>query len=106
MRAGVSGPARYYTMDDDQTRIGFISPHSHNFCHTCNRVRATEEGRRLLCLGNEHSVDLRAVLRAPNYNPELLKQTIANAMTIKPERHHFDHGGAPAVVRFLNITGG
>ena len=49
------------------TRVGFISPHSHNFCHLCNRVRVTAEGRLLLCLGNEHSVDLRSVLRAPDY---------------------------------------
>ena len=48
------------------SRIGFISPHSHNFCHLCNRVRVTVEGRLLLCLGNEHSMDLRALLRDPD----------------------------------------
>ena len=57
------GPSRYYRMVDSQSRIGFISPHSHNFCAACNRVRVTAEGRLLLCLGNEHSVDLRAVMR-------------------------------------------
>ncbi|MEP3590266.1 MAG: GTP 3',8-cyclase MoaA, partial [Marinobacter sp.] len=51
------GPSRYYRMSDSATRIGFISPHSHNFCSTCNRVRVTVEGRLLLCLGNEHSMD-------------------------------------------------
>src|SRR5690606_25030798 len=57
------GPSRYYRMADSDIRVGFISPHSHNFCSSCNRVRVTVEGRLLLCLGNEHSVDLRAVLR-------------------------------------------
>ncbi|MEP6128464.1 MAG: GTP 3',8-cyclase MoaA, partial [Marinobacter sp.] len=57
------GPARYFRMPDSDTKVGFISPHSHNFCSTCNRVRVTVEGRLLLCLGNEHSVDLRQVLR-------------------------------------------
>ena len=103
---GCAGPARYYRMSDSQTRVGFISPHSNNFCHLCNRVRVTAEGRLLLCLGNEHSVDLRAVLRDPNYSPELLQWTIVNAMAIKPERHYFDHGDAPTVVRFMNMTGG
>lgn len=104
--AGAAGPARYYSMPDSQTRVGFISPHSNNFCHLCNRVRVTAEGRLLLCLGNEHSVDLRAVLRSPGYTPELLKRTIVNAMAVKPERHHFDNNGAPDIVRFMNMTGG
>src|SRR5690606_32656440 len=59
-----AGPARYWRVPGYRSRIGFISPHSHNVCHLCNRVRVTAEGRLLLCLGNEHSVDLRAVLRA------------------------------------------
>ncbi|MFP4603649.1 MAG: GTP 3',8-cyclase MoaA, partial [Halochromatium sp.] len=58
------GPARYWRLAGAATRIGFISPHSHNFCSSCNRVRVTAEGRLLLCLGQEHSVDLRRVLRA------------------------------------------
>ena len=48
------GPANYYRFNDSSSRIGFISPHSHNFCDTCNRVRVTSEGRLLLCLGKEH----------------------------------------------------
>jgi cyclic pyranopterin phosphate synthase len=103
---GNAGPARYYSMADSQTRIGFISPHSHNFCHLCNRVRVTVEGRLLLCLGNEHSVDLRAVLRHPDYTPALLRETIVNAMAVKPERHYFDNNGQPEIVRFMNMTGG
>lgn len=103
---GSAGPARYYSMVDSRSRVGFISPHSNNFCHLCNRVRVTAEGRLLLCLGNEHSVDLRAVLRAPNYTPQLLKQRIVAAMDIKPEKHHFDNRGEPDIVRFMNMTGG
>jgi len=93
-------------MADSDTRVGFISPHSENFCHLCNRVRVTAEGRLLLCLGNEHSVDLRAVLRDPGYSLERLKQGIVDAMAIKPERHHFGRSGEPQIVRFMNATGG
>lgn len=104
--AGNAGPARYFTTDQADTQIGFISPHSHNFCHLCNRVRVTAEGRLLLCLGNEHSVDLRAVLRSPDSTQERLQQTIVDAMTLKPERHHFKLDGEPEIVRFMNTTGG
>ncbi len=104
--SGDSGPTRYYGMPDSATRVGFISPHSNNFCHLCNRVRLTVEGRLLLCLGNEHSVDLRAILRGPDYSLEVLKRAIVDAMEIKPERHHFDNGEEPQILRFMNATGG
>ena len=104
--SGASGPARYYSMADSQSRIGFISPHSNNFCHLCNRVRVTAEGRLLLCLGNEHSADLRAVLRAPGYSLEKLKWAIVDAMDLKPERHYFDNNEEPQILRFMNTTGG
>ena len=100
------GPARYYRMVDSESRIGFISPHSNNFCHLCNRVRVTVEGRLLLCLGNEHSVDLRAVLRARDGGIETVKNAIVAAMALKPERHHFDLNNEPQIVRFMNTTGG
>ena len=103
---GRAGPARYFGMADSRSRIGFISPHSENFCHLCNRVRVTAEGRLLLCLGNEHSVDLRAVLRSPGYSLARLKQAIIAAVDMKPERHHFDNSGEPQIVRFMNMTGG
>lgn len=103
---GNSGPARYFSLPGSPTRVGFISPHSHNFCHLCNRVRVTAEGRLLLCLGNEHSVDLRAVLRAPDYSMETLQQAIVDAMQIKPERHYFNNGQQPQILRFMNTTGG
>jgi GTP 3',8-cyclase len=104
--SGNAGPARFYSMGDSASRIGFISPHSNNFCHLCNRVRVTVEGRLLLCLGNEHSVDLRSVLRSPDYNLETLKWAIVDAINIKPERHYFDNSTEPQIVRFMNMTGG
>jgi cyclic pyranopterin phosphate synthase len=104
--SGSEGPARYYRMADSETRVGFISPHSENFCHLCNRVRVTAEGRLLLCLGNEHSADLRAVLRGPDYSLERLKRAIVDAIANKPERHHFDNAGEPQILRFMNATGG
>jgi GTP 3',8-cyclase len=100
------GPARYYRMSDSDIRVGFISPHSHNFCSTCNRVRVTVEGRLLLCLGNEHSVDLRRVLRSHPEADDKLRETIINAMDLKPERHHFSSEGDVQILRFMNMTGG
>ncbi|WP_148253853.1 GTP 3',8-cyclase MoaA [Aidingimonas lacisalsi] len=100
------GPSRYFRMTDSETRVGFISPHSHNFCSTCNRVRVTVEGRLLLCLGNEHSVDLREVLRRYPGDMDALKTRIIEAMPLKPERHHFTTDGDVQVVRFMNMTGG
>lgn len=100
------GPSKYYAMQDSESRIGFISPHSHNFCHLCNRVRVTVEGRLLLCLGNEHSIDLRAVLRAHPGAIEPVQEAIVKAMEIKPERHHFDLDDEPQIVRFMNMSGG
>ncbi len=104
--AGSEGPARYYRMADSDTRVGFISPHSDNFCHLCNRVRVTVEGRLLLCLGNEHSLDLRAILRGPGYDLQRLKRAIVDAVGRKPERHHFDNASEPQILRFMNTTGG
>ncbi|UZE95548.1 GTP 3',8-cyclase MoaA [Alkalimarinus alittae] len=100
------GPSKYYAMTDSKTRIGFISPHSHNFCGDCNRVRVTVEGRLLLCLGNEHSVDLKDILRSYPGDTERLKQVIIDAMDLKPERHHFNHDEDPQILRFMNMTGG
>ncbi|WP_370278466.1 GTP 3',8-cyclase MoaA [Pontibacterium sp.] len=102
-----AGPSRYFRMADSESRIGFISPHSHNFCSECNRVRVTVEGRLLLCLGNEHSVDLRKIMRANPGDQELLRQTIIDSMSLKPERHWFDlEEDEPQIIRFMNMTGG
>lgn len=100
-----AGPSRYFQLEGSQTRVGFISPHSHNFCHLCNRVRVTAEGRLLLCLGNEHSVDLRKVIRDGG-DQNALEQAIIDAMDLKPERHHFELDDSPQIVRFMNMTGG
>ncbi len=102
-----SGPSRYWRVAEaPQMRIGFISPHSHNFCATCNRVRVTVEGRLLLCLGNEHSADLKAVLRANPGQPDKLEKAIVNAMQLKPWKHNFELNDDVQVVRFMNMTGG
>ncbi|GGC03593.1 GTP 3',8-cyclase 2 [Marinobacterium zhoushanense] len=100
------GPSRYFSMSDSASRIGFISPHSHNFCSECNRVRVTVEGRLLLCLGNEHSVDLREVMRQSPGDLERLQQTLIEAMDIKPEKHEFRLDEEPQILRFMNMTGG
>jgi len=100
------GPSKYFRIPDTNTRVGFISPHSHNFCDTCNRVRVTCEGRLLLCLGQEHSVDLRHVVRGWPGDMEKLKQTIRDAMLIKPKGHEFDLSAKPIILRHMNVTGG
>ncbi|MGE0334499.1 MAG: GTP 3',8-cyclase MoaA [Gammaproteobacteria bacterium] len=100
------GPARYFHLVETGTRIGFISPHSHNFCDSCNRVRVTAEGRLLLCLGQEHSVDLRAVLRREPSDLESLKTAICRAMDLKPRGHDFQVTAQPLIFRHMNATGG
>ncbi|BAU48890.1 molybdenum cofactor biosynthesis protein A [Sulfurifustis variabilis] len=100
------GPARYYRIGGTGSRVGFISPHSHNFCGSCNRVRVTTEGRLLLCLGQEHSADLRAVVRAHPGDIERLKHAIVASMAIKPKGHDFNLGARPVILRHMNVTGG
>jgi GTP 3',8-cyclase len=100
------GPSRYYQVANSNNKIGFISPHSHNFCDTCNRVRVTTEGRLLLCLGQEHSVDLKAVIRNYPGDVERLKQAIIDSMAIKPEGHEFDIKAQPILFRHMSVTGG
>jgi cyclic pyranopterin phosphate synthase len=100
------GPSRYYRLADTGTRVGFISPHSHNFCGDCNRVRLTCEGRLLLCLGQEHSVDLRRVVRSHPGDMDRLKGAIVDAMQIKPKGHEFDLTAKPVIFRHMNVTGG
>jgi cyclic pyranopterin phosphate synthase len=101
------GPSRYWRLAEAaHIRIGFISPHSHNFCATCNRVRLTVEGRLLLCLGNDHASDLKQVLRAHPGDTARLDKAIRDAMTLKPYSHHFDVNGGVQILRFMNMTGG
>lgn len=100
------GPSRYYRIPDTDSRIGFISPHSHNFCESCNRVRLTCEGRLLLCLGQEYSVDLRHVIRSNPGDMEALKQAIRDSMEIKPRGHDFNLESKPVIMRHMSVTGG
>ncbi|MCB1878359.1 MAG: GTP 3',8-cyclase MoaA, partial [Chromatiales bacterium] len=99
------GPSRYFRLDAN-TKVGFISPHSHNFCDTCNRVRLTAEGRLLLCLGQEHSADLRRVIRANPGDSERLRQAIVAAMDIKPKGHDFNIKSQAVILRHMSLTGG
>lgn len=101
------GPAKYWRVADTDTSIGFISPHSHNFCESCNRVRITCQGELYLCLGQEDKVDLMPLLRAHPNDDTPIKQAIIDSMAVKPKGHDFDLKRAtPAVVRFMSHTGG
>ncbi len=101
------GPARYWQVNGQRTRIGFISPHSHNFCESCNRVRITCQGELFLCLGQDHQVNLLPLLRQYPDNDQPLVDAILHGMRIKPQGHDFDlQRAAPAVVRFMSHTGG
>jgi cyclic pyranopterin phosphate synthase len=100
------GPARYYRIPETETRVGFISPHSHNFCNDCNRVRVTAEGLLLLCLGQEHSLDLRRILREHPGDSNRLSQAIRAAMKIKPQGHEFELEPGSILFRHMNATGG
>jgi cyclic pyranopterin phosphate synthase len=106
------GPAKYFRFLDahgnteSTSHIGFISPHSHNFCESCNRVRVTAEGMLLLCLGQEHSVDLRKIVRANPTDDEALRKAIIDSMQIKPKGHDFNVNEKPIIMRHMSATGG
>jgi cyclic pyranopterin phosphate synthase len=101
------GPARYDWVKETNGLLGFITPMSHNFCESCNRVRLTATGQLYLCLGQDDMVDLRAVLRGDG--AETLDAALDRAMRLKPRGHDFmldrDHAG-PALARHMNVTGG
>ncbi|MEG1814623.1 GTP 3',8-cyclase MoaA [Pseudomonas sp.] len=101
------GPSRYWRLAEaPNTRVGFISPQSHNFCDSCNRVRLTVEGRLVLCLGQEHAVDLMPILRRDPGDRVLLEEAIIESMKVKPYRHGFQVSDDVQVVRLMNMTGG
>lgn len=101
------GPARYWQVANTQTKIGFISPHSHNFCESCNRVRVTCKGELFLCLGQEDKIDLMPLLRQYPNNDAPVIDAILDSMSIKPKGHDFDlRRTEPAVIRFMSHTGG
>jgi cyclic pyranopterin phosphate synthase len=102
------GPARYVTVAETGGRLGFITPLSHNFCESCNRVRLTCTGTLYLCLGQEDAADLRAPLRASE-GDEALHAAIDGAIARKPRGHDFVIDRAqnrPALARHMNVTGG
>ncbi len=102
------GPARYVRVKETGGRIGFITPLTHNFCESCNRVRVTCTGVLYMCLGQEDAADLRAPLRA-SPTDELLHRAIGEAIARKPRGHDFvidRETRAPAVGRHMSTTGG
>jgi cyclic pyranopterin phosphate synthase len=102
------GPARYARIAETGQRVGFITPLTHNFCESCNRVRLTCTGMLYMCLGQDDSADLRAPLRA-SADDALLMDAIDEAIGRKPKGHDFiidrRHTG-PAVQRHMSVTGG
>jgi GTP 3',8-cyclase len=101
------GPARYVRVRETGGKLGFITPLTHNFCESCNRVRVTCTGTLYMCLGQEDAADLRAPLRQSEGN-ERLEQAIEAAIARKPRGHDFviDRTNRPAVGRHMSVTGG
>ena len=103
------GPARYVRLEETGQKIGFITPLTHNFCESCNRVRLTCTGELYMCLGQEDMADLRAPLRAHPTSDEPLEDAIRAAIARKPKGHDFDYsrqtlGGQMS--RHMSHTGG
>ena len=102
------GPARYVEVAETGRKLGFITPMTHNFCESCNRVRLTCTGTLYMCLGQDDATDLRAPLRASE-GDELLERAIDEAIGRKPKGHDFviERGrSGPAVARHMSVTGG
>lgn len=102
------GPARYVEVAETGGKLGFITPMTHNFCESCNRVRITCTGMLYMCLGQDDSADLRVALRASEGN-ELLADAIDNAIARKPKGHDFvidRRTSRPSVSRHMSVTGG
>jgi cyclic pyranopterin phosphate synthase len=103
-----AGPARYVRIEETGGRLGFITPLSHNFCESCNRVRVTCTGRMYMCLGQDDEADLCAPLRASE-GDLLLRQAILDGIARKPRGHDFvidRRHNRPAVKRHMSVTGG
>ena len=98
------GPARYFRIDGSDSNVGFITPISQHFCDTCNRVRLSVDGTLHLCLGQEHAVPLRPLLRG-GIDDDGLRQAIVDALALKPARHDFIEK-PEQVMRFMSSTGG
>jgi cyclic pyranopterin phosphate synthase len=103
-----AGPARYVRVEETQGRLGLITPLSHTFCESCNRVRVTCTGTLYMCLGQDDQADLRAPMRSDETDAALVA-AIREALTHKPKGHDFHierRGEAPAVRRPMSTTGG
>jgi cyclic pyranopterin phosphate synthase len=101
------GPARYVRVAGTAQKLGFITPLTHNFCESCNRVRVTATGTLFMCLGQEDRVELRDLLRSGG--PAALDEALDRAMRLKPKGHDFvieRRAAAPAVSRHMSMTGG
>jgi GTP 3',8-cyclase len=102
------GPARYVRIEETGQKVGFITPLTHNFCESCNRVRVTCTGELFMCLGQEDKADLRAPLRAST-DDDALEQAIRAAIARKPKGHDFDYSRqkvAGQMSRHMSHTGG
>ena len=101
------GPSRYVSLKETGGRVGFITPLSHNFCESCNRVRVTCTGKLYMCLGQDDMVDLMPSLRECDDNTDLHK-ALDQAMIMKPKGHDFveERVNTPSVARHMNVTGG
>ncbi len=102
------GPARYVSVAETGGRLGFITPLTHNFCESCNRVRVTCTGTLFMCLGQEDAADLKLPLRASK-SDALLHATIDEAIGRKPKGHDFiidRRENKPALGRHMSVTGG
>jgi cyclic pyranopterin phosphate synthase len=103
------GPARYVRLEETGQKIGFITPLTHNFCESCNRVRLTCTGELYMCLGQEDMADLRAPLRAHPGDTAGLEQAIRAAIRLKPKGHDFDYSRQVVdgkMSRHMSHTGG
>lgn len=101
------GPARYWRVEETGQQLGFITPLTHNFCESCNRVRVTATGTLFMCLGQEDRLELRDLLRTGGIGA--LDAALDSAMRLKPKGHDFvieRRGAAPAVSRPMSMTGG
>jgi cyclic pyranopterin phosphate synthase len=102
------GPARYVRVKETGGLVGFITPHTHNFCESCNRVRLTCTGTLYMCLGQDDAADVRSVIRASD-SDEPLHRALDEAISRKPKGHDFVVGRAAmptAVTRHMSVTGG
>ena len=103
------GPARYVRLEETGQKIGFITPLTHNFCESCNRVRITCTGEIFMCLGQEDRADLRAPLRAHPTTDAPLEDAIRAAIALKPRGHDFDYSRQKPdgqMSRHMSHTGG